>query len=261
MLFFKGKAYPGNLVYIRDYGTQGDVGGYCVSSVDFKLNKNLKFVKNNIPVELPAIFDILTVAKVHENDFEDILNGFGDTLVLVGGECPGTPHSNWAGEIYRDGRIIGFVQEPSENMMLNEVFLKHMSDVSDFPDSCRALMMENLLGCFKDRKVLFSSNNSVLKNLSVLREMARDDVFSNFSFVGCGDFDFWGKILCDLLNKDDEYNIPYGFVERIDVKANVNDMTLTLTYPLSKKDGTWKVKECNNPLSVLNLATMVLLTP
>lgn len=136
-----------------------------------------------------------------------------------------------------------------------------MSDVSDFPDSCRALMMENLLGCFKDRKVLFSSNNSVLKNLSVLREMARDDVFDNFSFVGCGDFDFWGKILCDLLNKDDEYNIPYGFVERIDAKANVNDMTLTLTYPLSKKDGIWKVKECNNPLSVLNLATMVLLTP
>ena len=65
----------------------------------------------------------------------------------------------------------------------------------------------------------------------------------------------------DSLNKDDEYNIPYGFVERIDAKANVNDMTLTLTYPLSKKDGVWKVKECNNPLSVLNLATMVLLTP
>ena len=110
------------------------------------------------------------------------------------------------------------------------------------------------------QRFLFSSNNSVLKNLGVLREMDRDDVFGHFSFVGCGDFDFWGKILCDLLNKDDEHNIPYGFVERIDAKANVNDMTLTLTYPLSKKDGAWKVKECNNPLSVLNLATMVLLS-
>lgn len=261
MLFFKGKEYPGNLVYIRDYRTQWDVRDYCVFSVDFKLNKNLKFVKNNIPVELPAVFDILAVAKIHENDFEDTLNSFGDTLVLVGGECPGTPHSNWTGEAYRNGKIIGFAQQPNESMMLNEVFLKHMSDVSDFSDSCRALMMENLLGCFKDRKVLFSSNNSVLKNLSALREMAKDDVFDNFSFVDCGDFGFWGKILCGLLDKDDEYNIPYGFVEKIDTKANVNDMTLTLTYPLSKKDGTWKVKECNNPLSVLNLATMVLLTP
>lgn len=259
MLFFKGKEYPGNLVYVRDYRTQWDVRDYCVFSVDFKLNKNLKFVKNNIPVELPAVFDILTVAKIHEDNFEDTLNSFGDTLVLVGGKCPGTPHSNWTGEVYRNGRIIGFVQQPNESMMLNEVFLKYMSDVSDFSDSYRALMMENLLGCFKDRKVLFSSDGSILKNLSALREMARDDVFDNFSFVDCGDFGFWGKILCDLLNKDDEYNIPYGFVEKINTKANVNDMTLT--YPLSKKDGTWKVKECNNPLSVLNLATMVLLTP
>lgn len=138
---------------------------------------------------------------------------------------------------------------------------KYLYQVLDVSGVFINSMMENLLGCFKDRKVLFSSNNSVLKNLSVLREMDRDDVFDNFSFVGCGDFDFWGKILCDLLNKDDEYNIPYGFVERIDAKANVNDITLTLTYPLSKKDGAWKVKECNNPLSVLNLATMVLLTP
>lgn len=260
-MLFKEKEYPGKLVYIQDYRTQWDVRDYYLSCVNFRLNENLKFVKDNVPTELPATFDILTIAKIHENDLESTLNGFGDTLVLVGGECPGTPHPNWTGNIYRSGKNIGFIQQPNEDMMLNEVFLKYMLDISDFPDSYRALIMENLLGCFESRKVLFSSNDSVLKNLGAIREIARDDAFDSFSFVNCGDFSFWGKILCNLLDKDDEYDIPYGFVEKVDTKANTIDTALTLTYPLSKKDGTWKVKECNNQLAILNLATMVLLTP